>query len=285
MGYRTERVFALTAVVVVGLALILAVSRGALGAGGTDSEIVLRVMSLALTLVASAGALWVARDAESKEDRLYLGKFWILPVPLEVLLPGLLALGFVLFLRLFEDGLAQVVVLGVAAVSFAAVYWGQAHGSHTKDRYFVLAQTLLNITAHVCAFLLFTAIYGLKVRSLYSATATGIVAFLLVYELLSRDTAWHKSMKKAVEGRRSTVALLSLVAGLIVGELTWGLNYWAALTTLIGGAFLLVVFYVTYGLLSHYVEHTLDRRMLVEFGVVASVGMLVVFGSAFLMVE
>jgi hypothetical protein len=133
--------------------------------------------------------------------------------------------------------------------------------------------------------LLFTTIYGLKVRSLYSATATGIVAFLLVYELLSRDTAWHKAMNKPVEGRRSTVALLSLVAGLIVGELTWGLNYWAALTTLIGGAFLLVVFYVTYGVLSHYVDHTLDRRMLVEFGVVASVGILAIFGSAFLIID
>ncbi|MGA7732553.1 MAG: hypothetical protein WCD37_14935 [Chloroflexia bacterium] len=285
MGYRTERIFVLTAIVVVGLALVLAVSRGAVGTGGADAEPLLWVMTLVLALVASAGALWVAQGGEAPEDRLTLGRLWILPVPLEVLLPGLLAVGFVLFLRLFESGIAQVVVLALAAASFGAVYWGQAHGSNTKDPYFGLAQTSLNVAAHVGAFLLFTTIYGLKVRSLYSASATGVVAFLLVYELLSRDAAWHKAMSLPVEGRRSTVALLSLVAGLVVGELTWGLNYWAALTTLIGGAFLLVVFYVTHGVLSHYVDHTLDRRLLVEFGVVAGVGIVAVFGSAFLIGE
>jgi hypothetical protein len=285
MGYRTERIFVLTAIVVIGLALVLAVSRGVIGAGGTDAELLILIMCLTLALVASAGGLWVTRGTPDETEHLELGKIWILPLPLETLLPGLLAVGFVLFLRLFENGIAQVVVLALAAASFAAVYWGQAHGSHIRDPLFGLAQTALNVTAHVCAFLLFTTIYGLKVRSLYSASATGIVAFLLVFELLARDTAWHKAMRRPVEGRRSTVALLALVAGLVVGELTWGLNYWAALTTLVGGAFLLVVFYVTHGILSHYVDHSLDRRMLVEFGVVAGLGILAVFGSAFVIVD
>lgn len=283
MGYRTERVFVLSAILVVGLALVLAVSRGILGAGGSDAQALLWIMALALTVVASAGGAWVVQGSETS-DKLDLGKVWILPLPLETLLPGLLTVGFVLFLLLFESGFAQVVVLGIAAASFAAVYWGLAHGSNIKDRYFVLAQTSLNIASHVGAFLLFSTIYGLKVRSLYSSTATGVVAFLLVYEVLSRDAAWHKALNIPVEGRRSTVALLSLVAGAIVGELTWGLNYWAALTTLIGGAFLLVVFYVINGVMSHYVDHTLDRRMLVEFAVVAGVGLLAVFGSAFFIV-
>ncbi len=285
MGYRTERVFVLTSILVVGLALVLAVSRGILGSGGTDSQPLLWVMAVALTIVASAGAMWVVQESNASGDRLALGRLWLLPLPLETLLPGLLAPAFVLFLLLFESGLAQVAVLAVAAASFAAVYWGQAHGSQIGDHYFGLAQTALNVAAHVSAFLLFSTIYGLKLRSLYSASATGAVAFLLIYELLSRDAAWHKAMNLPVEGGRSTVALLSLVAGLVVGELTWGLNYWAALTTLIGGAFLLVVFYVLYGVLSHYVDHTLSRPMLLEFGVVAGLGMIAIFASAFLMVE
>jgi hypothetical protein len=275
----------LTAILVVGLALVLAVSRGMVGTGGTESQILLWVMAFALTLVASVGAVWVVQGGESTGDRLSLGKLWILPVPLETLLPGLLTVGFVLFLLLFESGFAQVVVLALAAASFASVYWGQAHGSNTQDPLFGLAQTSLNVAAYVGAFLMFSTIYGLKVRSLYSATATGIVAFLLVFELLSRDAAWHKAMNLPVEGRRSTIALLALVAGVIVGELTWGLNYWAALTTLIGGAFLLVVFYVVSGVMSHYVDHTLDRRVLVEFAVVAGLGLLAVFGSAFFIID
>lgn len=285
VGYRTERVFVLSAILVVGLALVLAVSRGVLGAGGSDTQPLLWIMAFALTIVASAGAVWVVQGNDAGADRLSLGKVWILPLPLETLLPGLLTIGFVLFLLLFESGIAQIVVLALAAASFAAVYWGQAHGSHTKDPYFVLAQTSLNIASHVGAFLLFSTIYGLKVRSLYSSTATGLVAFLLVFDLLSRDAAWHKAMNLPVEGRRSTVALLAIIAGVIVAELTWGLNYWAALTTLIGGAFLLVVFYVINGVMSHYVDHTLDRRLLIEFAMVAGVGLLAVFGSAFFILD
>ncbi len=163
MGYRTERIFVLTAILVVGLALVLAVSRGILGAGGSDAQPLLWIMALALTLVASAGAVWIVEGGVSPGDRLSLGKLWILPVPLETLMPGLLTVGFVLFLLLFESGIAQVVVLALSAASFAAVYWGQAHGSNIKDPLFGLAQTSLNVAAHIGAFLMFSTIYGLKV--------------------------------------------------------------------------------------------------------------------------
>lgn len=285
VGYRTERIFVLSAILVIGLGLVLAISRGALGGAVGGTEPLLWTLSVLLALVASTGAVWVGAWRGVPDERLPSGRLLFIPLPLETLLPGLLAVGFVLFLLLFESGIAQVAVLVLAAASFAAVYWGQAHGSSIRDPYFGLAQTALNIAGHICAFLLFSTIYGLKVRSLYSATATGLVAFLLVYELLSRDTAWHKAMKLPVEGRRSTVALLALVAGVVVGELTWGLNYWAALTTLVGGAFLLVVFYVTHGIMSHYVDHTLDRRVLLEFGAVAGLGILAVFASAFFFVD
>ena len=72
------------------------------------------------------------------------------------------------------------------------------------------------------------------------------------------------------------------MAALLVGELTWALNYWAALTTLVGGAFLLVTFYVIFGVLSHYVDRSLTRRMMLEFGVVGAVAIIAVFTSAFL---
>jgi hypothetical protein len=194
----------------------------------------------------------------------------------------LTALGFVLFVQLFESGAAQVGVLVLAAVTFGGIFWAEAHAQHTSDPYFGLAQTVLNVAAHVCAFLLFSTIYALKLRSLYSSSATGIVTFLLIFELLSRDAAWHYALKQPVQGRRSTIALLSLVAALLVGELTWALNYWAALTTLVGGAFLLVTFYVIFGVLSHYVDRSLTRRMMLEFGVVGAAAIIAVFTSAFM---
>jgi hypothetical protein len=65
-------------------------------------------------------------------------------------------------------------------------------------------------------------------------------------------------------------------------ELTWGLNYWAALTTLVGGAFLLVAFYVVYGLTSHYLERNMSRQTALEYGLVGLAGIAAVFVSAFL---
>jgi intracellular septation protein A len=50
----------------------------------------------------------------------------------------------------------------------------------------------------------------------------------------------------------------------------------------VGGAMLLVLFYVAHGLLAHYVDRTLTRQVTVEFGVVGALATLVVFASAFL---
>ena len=286
MGNRTERIFILTAVLLVGLVLMLTLNTGGPSAGATgQNALTLWGMTVALCLIAATGSLWVTQGARARMevgDALPPTRLWFLPIPLDAVLPGLTALGFVMFVQLFEGGAAQIVVLGLAGITFGWLFWAEAHAQHTSDSYFGLAQTVLNIAAHMCAFLLFSTIYALKLRSLYSSTATGIVTFLLIFELLSRDAAWHMALKQPVQGRRSTIALLSLVAALLVGELTWALNYWAALTTLVGGAFLLVTFYVIFGVLSHYVDLSLTRRMMLEFGVVGAVAIIAVFTSAFL---
>jgi hypothetical protein len=286
MGNRTERIFILTAVLLVGLALLMAVSAVGPGTGETgQNPLTLWAMTGALVLIAATGSLWVTRGVRSKSDTdeaLPPTSLWFLPVPLDAVLPGLTVLGFVLFIQLFEGGAAQIAVLVLAAITLGGLFWAEVHVQRTSDAYFGLAQTVLNVAAHVCAFLLFSTIYALRLRSVYSSTATGLVTFLLIFELLSRDAAWHKALKQPVQGRKSTIALLSLVAALLVGELTWALNYWAALTTLVGGAFLLVTFYIIFGILSHYVDRTLTRRLMLEFGVVGAVAIIAVFTSAFL---
>jgi hypothetical protein len=284
MGYRTERIFVLATILLVGLGLTLAISRGAIGSEQGANTMLLWTMTIALMVVAAAGSVWLRSGApastrETNDQGNVSGRR--LAWPMESVVPALLIGGFTLFVQLFDNGILQTLILALAALSFGAVYWAQIHSLDVKDRFFSGAQALLNVLSHLCAFLLFATIYGLKTRSAISATAVAVVTALLVYELLSRDAAWHRAMKLPVEGRRQTITLLSLVSGLVLGELTWGLNYWAALTTLVGAAFLLVAFYVVYGLVSHYVDQRLDRQTFLEFGAVGLVGVLAVFASAF----
>ncbi|HUP27509.1 MAG TPA: hypothetical protein VM409_03665 [Chloroflexia bacterium] len=279
--HRTERVFVLAVVLFVGLGLTLAVSRGVFSQGGVLAPLIWLLAAM-LMLVAAAGAYWLRSGLRTAPATTLPHAFLpLIKLPSDVLIPGTLVAGFTIFLQLFDSALIQTLVLALAGASFAAVYWAQAHAVDWEDRYFGLAQLALNIASHLTAFLFFSVIYGLKVRALYSATAVGIVASLLVYEMLSRDAIWHRAMNMPVQGKRSTLALLSVSCGLVAGEITWGLNYWAALSTLVGGAFLLLVFYVIYGLVSHYVNDSFSRAILVEFAAVGVIGVLVIFLSAF----
>ena len=280
--YRTERILILTAVLFVGLGLTLAVSRGVLGSSDQGLGLLVWIMTALLTATAGVGALWLRSGVPIAEASTLSPNYLpLVRVPMNVTVPAVLVVGFVIFMRLFDSGALQAVVLVLAALSFASVFWAQVHTVNWRDRYFGFAQSVLNLLSHIAAFLFFSVIYGLKVRALYSATAVALVTALLIYEMLARDATWHRAMGLPVQGRRTTLALLSVAAGVVAGEITWGLNYWAALSTLIGGAFLLLVFYVIYGIISHYVERTITASTIIEFGTVAGVGVAVILASAF----
>jgi hypothetical protein len=278
---RTERVFILSSLLTIGLGILAALQRGALAAPG-GAAAVNWALGAALVVVASGGSVWLrARSRFPTRTLLEPEYLPFIPIPIHALVPPLLLVGYAIFMQLFSGSWFEVVVIGLAWVSFVAVYWALAHTADTSARYFGLAQTALNVCAHLTAFLLYSTIYGLKVRALYSATAVGLVTMLLVYEMLARDASWHRALGRPVEGRRSTQVILSVAAGLVLGQLTWGLNYWAALTTLVGGACLLLALYATYGILSAYIDQRLNRGTLVEYGGVGALGLLAVFGSAF----
>jgi intracellular septation protein A len=283
-GYRAERIFVLVAVQIVGLGLTLLIARPGDAGHEFGGARLFWLMTVALVVVAGTGAVWLRRTEArtSKLGAVPQISFGRIALPSEVVLPSMLVAGFALILQIFETGVVQALVLTLAAVALAAVFWAQTHAVNAGDRYFALSQSVLNVLSHLAAFLVFSIIYGLKERALVSASAVGLVTTLLILELLLRDVAWRQAVQRQVTRPSSSIVLLAVAAGIVLAELTWGLNYWAALTTMIGGAFLLVAFYVVYGLMSHYVEEKLDRQTFVEFGTVGAVAMLVIFGSAFI---
>jgi len=120
------------------------------------------------------------------------------------------------------------------------------------------------------AFALYVTIYGTKARSLLTATAITIVSTLIALELL-----------RGVEARVARHWLYAGVCGLILGEITWGLNYWTV-PGLVGGVFLLLAFYASTGLVQNYLSGSLNRRIAAEFGLVTALGLVFVFATMLL---
>ncbi len=130
-------------------------------------------------------------------------------------------------------------------------------------RRYLAARLSLNAWAYLLALVAFVLIYSAKARSLVSATQVTLISTLLALELL-------RSARRSF-GR---TALYALIAGLITGELIWAMNYWR-IQGVIGGLILLLGFYVATGLANQQLQGRLTRRVLIEYAVVALIGLVI----------
>lgn len=188
----------------------------------------------------------------------YTATIWILP--------GLLVAGAFLFLRLLvfssrvSPGLAAAFGLSIVGVLLTAVIIGQYRTLDRDDPSYRPARFALNLLAYLTAFALYSAIYSTKLRSIFSATAILLVTGLLCLELF-RDT-------EASIGR---TWLYAGTVALIVGEITWALNYWT-ISPLAAGVFLLLALYLLSGFVQSHLMGQLERNVVVEFSAVALLG-------------
>lgn len=187
--------------------------------------------------------------------------FWILP--------SLITLGASLFLRLISGGFWLVAGLAITGVLLVIVMLAEYHTVDPEDDKFAISRLVLNLATYITAFSLYAAIYSTKVRSLQSATSILIISFLLALELF-RDT----------EATVRRTWLYALVVGLIVGETTWGLNYWA-ISGLGGGVFLLLVFYTVSGMIQNYFSGKLNKSVLLEYSAVTAVAFAILLTTRF----
>lgn len=131
------------------------------------------------------------------------------------------------------------------------------------------ARGIYTILIHVVAFFALSMVYINKVRSIFSATAVLIVGVLLLMQL--------------TEGEDSLFArrlVYGLVGGVMLGQVTWVLNYWKA-TGWTGGAALLIFFYLSAGLILGQVREGVRPRDVLEYGGVSLVAFGIVMYSLF----
>ncbi|HET6315183.1 MAG TPA: hypothetical protein VFG86_01910 [Chloroflexota bacterium] len=123
-----------------------------------------------------------------------------------------------------------------------------------------LAYVGVRVVVYALALLLIVVIYSTKERALLVAPAIAVLCGAATWYLLG-DTSLSPRRRLAV----------SAGVALILAELTWALGYWSTLP-LVGGAALWLAVYVLSGTLEADASGSLDRRIALEYTVVAVVG-------------
>jgi hypothetical protein len=154
-----------------------------------------------------------------------------------------------------------LVGLGAATLTLGAALGATYHVVDPGGVGYRPARVFLTLLTYAAALLLFLGIYQQRARSLLSSTLVASIGSLLALELL-----------RGTERPLRAVSLHALIAGLVLGEATWALNYWRV-PALTGGLLLLLGFYLLVGVSHQGLVRRLDRRVLVEFAVVALISL------------
>lgn len=126
-----------------------------------------------------------------------------------------------------------------------------------KNPGYALARALLNITDYLLGFALFSLLLGSGGRALIMGPAVLVLSGLLALDLLSASSATAGS-----------VLLFGSVIGILEAEATWVLSYWP-LSAWSTATLLTIGLYLQVGIIYQYLLNKLDRRVLLEFIVLA----------------
>jgi len=262
---RYDRIVSLVLLVIIGVTIIFLIdinpSNFRARLGGDLPAITLSWLLIAsLVLVTGTGADILIRSHPEMQMRtlptINLGFVRIEVAPGFWVLPSFAIIAPFALLRLFSGSLGMLAAIGAVAASGGLLFGallGQHYALDRRPEVRHAARLGLQTIALLLAFGLFSAMYYARLRFLYSGALTAAIGALLAYALFQWTPPRHGLL------------LLSGLVGLTLAEATWPLNYWSV-SFLLGGALLLVIFYVTTGLLQNHLEHTLSKRVFWEYG-------------------
>ncbi|MFZ1769157.1 MAG: hypothetical protein WAU00_08170 [Caldilinea sp.] len=224
------------------------------------------VLAIVLAVAASAGTESLIRlHPKRQANRLGLTwAYWALPAAISIIT--------VVLLPSIPTRLLQVAVILFSGLLLTIAFFSLYATVERGQPGFRRARLWLDALAYGAALLLFLFVYQSRTRSLLSGTMVTVTAMLLAIELLRTST-----------NETRHVLMYSVVVGLLLGEVTWALNYWPLLPGLTGGLLLLLSFYLAVGIALQGLQGRLTRRVLVEFAFFAIIALIliVVFGPGF----
>ena len=180
-------------------------------------------------------------------------------------LPMAIAIIGVYVLPLAPTRAIQILMILVGGVLMALSLFSLYVTVEKGQAGFRRARFVLDALAYGAALLLFLFVYQTRTRSLLSGTLVAMTATLLAVEMLRTTT-------------ESPLVVLTYgaIIGMILGQVTWALNYWWTLSSLNGGLLLLLIFYLVVGVAQHGIQDHLNRRVLWEFAIFAIVALILI---------
>ncbi len=183
--------------------------------------------------------------------------FWALPMALTII--------SVYLLPLAPNRITQVVALLVVGALTALALFCLYATVERGQAGFRRGRLILNALAYGSALMLFLLVYQTRTRSLISATVIAVTAMLLAIEILRSTTA-----------RTDLILIYGAICGIVLGQVTWALNYWPLLPGLTGGLLLLLIFYLFVGIAQQGLQEHFSARILVEFVVFTVIALLLI---------
>lgn len=261
-----ERINAVVSITLIGLALYFVLNFppqvAAIMLFGSPLELDsprqwLTVVLLGGLTMAGTDAVIRAHPSFSSWGLSYRATFWTLPGLLVIL--STQTLGLAPTVMVWTIGLVMVGVL--LWVTILAEFRQVSPGT----TFHLWPHLWRQLIGYIIALTFFIVIYQARSRSAISATSIVLVGGMAALALLRQDP---KQILKTW--------LFAFVVGLSLGQITWALNYWRT-GALNAGLLLFLIFYIQVGLAQQHLLGKLSRRTLWEFGVIASITLLVIF--------
>jgi hypothetical protein len=164
---------------------------------------------------------------------------------------------------------AAPAVVGAGVLMGCAVY-AEHISVEPESTSFPAARFVLNLVTYLAAFGFYSVVYGFDVELLPAAASLALVSMLLSVEVF-RDA----------EADPIRALVFAAVIGVIIGEARWVL-YFIPLDGFLAAVFLLLAFYLTTGVISHYLTDHLNAVVLLEFAAVTAIGLSIVIGGTML---
>ena len=161
---------------------------------------------------------------------------------------------------------AAPAVIGASALMGTAVY-AEHVTVDPEHAQFPLARFALNVITYLTAFGFYAVVYGFDVALLPAAFAVGLVSMLLAIEIF-----------REAETDAIRALVFAAVIGIVAAEARWVL-YFMPVDGFLAGVSLLLVFYLSTGVISHYLTEHLDRAVMLEFAIVTVAGLAIVIGG------